>query len=99
MKLVKIYANKPFKGIRFNPGFNVILGEPIEKKNKDNLKPGMVDVPVDIDDRVGFLKLQSMGIEIDTLTEEQYNYIKNNFEIWKEDTEQVDDVLFMGVEI
>lgn len=35
MKLVKIYANKPFKGIRFNPGFNVILGEPIEKKNKD----------------------------------------------------------------
>ncbi len=31
--------------------------------------------------------------------EEQYNYIKNNFEIWKEDTEQVDDVLFMGIEI
>jgi uncharacterized protein YydD (DUF2326 family) len=32
MKLVKIYANKPFKGIRFNPGFNVILGESKEKK-------------------------------------------------------------------
>jgi serine phosphatase RsbU (regulator of sigma subunit) len=31
--------------------------------------------------------------------EEQYNYIKNNFEIWKEDTEQVDDVLFMGIEL
>jgi hypothetical protein len=31
--------------------------------------------------------------------DEQYNYIKNNFEIWKEDTEQVDDVLFMGIEI
>jgi adenosylhomocysteinase len=44
-------------------------------KNKDSLKPGIVDVPVDIDDKVGFLKLQSMGIEIDTLTEEQYNYI------------------------
>ncbi len=31
--------------------------------------------------------------------EEQYNYIKNNFEIWKEDNDQVDDVLFMGIEI
>ena len=44
-------------------------------KNKDSLKPGMIEVPEDIDNRVGFLKLQSMGIEIDTLTEEQYNYI------------------------
>jgi len=35
MKLVKIYANKPFKGIRFNPGFNVILGEIREKKKLD----------------------------------------------------------------
>ena len=31
--------------------------------------------------------------------DEQYNYIKNNFEIWKEDNDQVDDVLFMGIEI
>jgi adenosylhomocysteinase len=44
-------------------------------KNRDSLKPGMIDVPEDIDNRVGYLKLQSMGIEIDTLTEEQYNYI------------------------
>ena len=43
--------------------------------NKDSLKPGMVDVPIDIDDKVGFLKLESMGVEMDTLTEEQYNYI------------------------
>lgn len=36
MKLVKIYTNnKPFHNTRFNPGFNVILGEPIERKNKD----------------------------------------------------------------
>lgn len=35
MKLVKIYANKPFKGTRFNPGFNVILGEIREKKKLD----------------------------------------------------------------
>jgi len=44
-------------------------------KNRDSLKPGMVHVPIDIDDKVGFLKLKSMGIEIYTLTKEQYNYI------------------------
>ncbi|MFX1302337.1 MAG: adenosylhomocysteinase [Promethearchaeota archaeon] len=44
-------------------------------KNKDQLKPGMVNIPIEIDDRVGFLKLKSMGIKIDKLTEEQYNYI------------------------
>lgn len=44
-------------------------------KNRDTLKPGMVDIPVDIDDRVGLLKLQAMGVKIDTLTEDQYNYI------------------------
>ena len=31
--------------------------------------------------------------------EEQYNYVKNNFMLWKEDLEQVDDVLFMGIRI
>ena len=31
--------------------------------------------------------------------DEQYNYIKSNFFLWKEDLDQVDDVLFMGVKI
>ena len=31
--------------------------------------------------------------------DEQYHHIKNNFELWKKDFEQVDDVLFMGIEI
>ncbi|MBA7523357.1 Adenosylhomocysteinase [subsurface metagenome] len=44
-------------------------------KNKTKLEPGMVDIQIDIDDKVGFLKLESMGVEMDTLTEEQYNYI------------------------
>jgi uncharacterized protein YydD (DUF2326 family) len=34
MKLIKIYANKPFQTVRFNPGFNVILGEPKERKDR-----------------------------------------------------------------
>lgn len=31
--------------------------------------------------------------------DEQYNYIKSNFFLWKEDLEQVDDVLFMGIQL
>ncbi len=44
-------------------------------KNKQDLKPGMITIPEDIVDQIGYLKLQSMGIKIDKLTEEQYNYI------------------------
>ena len=44
-------------------------------KNKNSLKAGMVDVPVEIDNQVGLLKLNAMGVKIDTLTKEQYNYI------------------------
>ena len=55
-------------------GLQSLMSEYIVKK-KDKLKPGMIDVPTEIDDRVGFLKLQSIGVEIDKLTEEQYNYI------------------------
>jgi serine phosphatase RsbU (regulator of sigma subunit) len=31
--------------------------------------------------------------------DEQYNHVKNNFNLWKGDFEQVDDVLFMGIQI
>ena len=31
--------------------------------------------------------------------EEQYEYVKSTFNLWKEDFEQVDDVLFMGIKI
>jgi adenosylhomocysteinase len=43
--------------------------------NRESFEPGMYEVPKDIDDKVGELKLKAMGIEIDELTEEQYNYI------------------------
>ncbi|MFW9987041.1 MAG: adenosylhomocysteinase [Candidatus Odinarchaeota archaeon] len=55
-------------------GLQSLMSEYIVK-NKDKLKQGMIDVPVEIDNMVGILKLQSMGVEIDKLTEEQYNYI------------------------
>ena len=44
-------------------------------KNKDSFKPGMINIPPEIDDKVGYLKLKTMGVNIDKLTEEQYNYI------------------------
>lgn len=31
--------------------------------------------------------------------EEQYNYVKSNFELWRGELAQVDDVLFMGIRI
>lgn len=31
--------------------------------------------------------------------EEQYNYVKSNFELWRGELPQVDDVLFMGIRI
>jgi adenosylhomocysteinase len=55
-------------------GLQSLMSEYIAK-NKDKFQPGIIEVPKEIDDKVGFLKLKSMGIQIDELTEEQYNYI------------------------
>jgi ligand-binding sensor domain-containing protein/serine phosphatase RsbU (regulator of sigma subunit) len=46
------------------------------------------------------VRLKNMLRDIhDKPMEEQYNYIKSNFDLWKEEAEQVDDVLFMGIEL
>jgi len=42
-----------------------------------SLEPTVHPVPKDIDEEVGRLKLKSMGITIDTLTEEQQNYLES----------------------
>ena len=55
-------------------GLQSLMSEYIVK-NKEKFKPGVLYVPDDIDDQVGFLKLEAMGIEIDKLTKEQYSYI------------------------
>jgi len=51
-------------------------------KNHKKLKPDVYNVPKEIDDRVAQLKLESMGIKIDKLTEEQKKYLTE----WKEGT-------------
>ena len=45
-----------------------------------NLEKGVYDVPRDIDDEVARLKLEAMGIHIDTLTDEQERYL-NSWEL------------------
>ena len=51
-------------------------------KNSSALENKVYDVPDDIDAEVARLKLNAMGIEIDTLTEEQRHYLSS----WEEGT-------------
>ena len=49
-------------------------------KNRRKLKAQVYDVPDEVDDRVSRLKLQSMGIKIDTLTKRQRDYLSSRRE-------------------
>ncbi|MBF8266790.1 MAG: adenosylhomocysteinase [Dehalococcoidia bacterium] len=49
---------------------------------KKGLEPGVYPVPQEIDQRIAHLKLRSLGIGIDTLTEEQRRYLES----WEEGT-------------
>ncbi|MDX2239392.1 MAG: adenosylhomocysteinase [Leptolyngbyaceae cyanobacterium bins.302] len=46
-------------------------------KNKGSLEAGIHSIPVDLDGEIARLKLQAMGIQIDTLTAEQIDYINS----------------------
>nr|7ZD7_A Chain A, Adenosylhomocysteinase [Synechocystis sp. PCC 6803]7ZD7_C Chain C, Adenosylhomocysteinase [Synechocystis sp. PCC 6803] len=46
-------------------------------KNKGQLEPGMHSIPVEVDQEIARLKLQAMGIAIDSLTPEQVEYINS----------------------
>ncbi|MCU0517453.1 MAG: adenosylhomocysteinase [Oscillatoria sp. Prado101] len=46
-------------------------------KNKGKLEPGLHSVPVEVDRAIALLKLQAMGIAIDTLTPSQIEYINS----------------------
>ena len=51
-------------------------------ENAQTLKPGLYPVPESIDQEIAALKLSAMGINIDTLTEEQRTYLTS----WREGT-------------
>ncbi len=46
-------------------------------KNKGKLEPGMHSIPTEVDQEIATLKLKAMGIEIDSLTAEQEEYINS----------------------
>ena len=46
-------------------------------KNSDKLEPDVFPVPKEIDDQVGQMKLDSMGMSVDTLTQEQIKYLNS----------------------
>ncbi|MGA7936509.1 MAG: adenosylhomocysteinase [Kovacikia sp.] len=46
-------------------------------KNKGKLQPGLHSIPREVDQEIARLKLQAMGVEIDTLTSEQIEYINS----------------------
>ncbi|MBI2920533.1 MAG: adenosylhomocysteinase [Planctomycetes bacterium] len=58
------------------------LGTEYMTKQQGKLSPKVHDVPVEVEDFVSRLKLESMGIEIDVLTPEQKKYITS----WQEGT-------------
>ncbi|WP_036484305.1 adenosylhomocysteinase [Myxosarcina sp. GI1] len=51
-------------------------------KNKGKLEPKVHSIPEEIDQNIAALKLKGMGVEIDTLTEDQVKYINS----WNEGT-------------
>ncbi len=51
-------------------------------KNRGKLEPKVYPVPEEIDKEVALLKLQAMGIDIDSLTAEQEKYLTS----WEEGT-------------
>jgi adenosylhomocysteinase len=46
-------------------------------KNKGKLEPGLHSIPEEVDKEIARLKLHAMGIELDTLTPEQVEYINS----------------------
>jgi adenosylhomocysteinase len=61
---------------------NQALAAEYMAKNADKLEKKVYSVPVDIDNEIARLKLESMGIAIDKLTDEQLHYLNS----WEEGT-------------
>jgi adenosylhomocysteinase len=61
---------------------NQALSAEYMAKNADKLEKKVYSVPGDIDREIARLKLEAMGVKIDTLTEEQTKYLAS----WEEGT-------------
>ncbi len=61
---------------------NQALGAEFMLKNASSLSPDVYVVPAEIDNEIARLKLEAMGVHIDTLTPEQVHYLSQ----WEEGT-------------
>lgn len=61
---------------------NQALGAEYVIKNADTLQNMVYSIPTDIDNEIARIKLDAMGVKIDTLTEEQVKYLNS----WEEGT-------------
>jgi adenosylhomocysteinase len=61
---------------------NQALGAEYMVLNAANLSPNVYTIPVEVDKEIARLKLEAMGVKIDTLTAEQDAYLNQ----WEEGT-------------
>jgi adenosylhomocysteinase len=61
---------------------NQALSAEFMAKNADKLEKKVYSMPAEIDAEIARLKLEAMGVTIDTLTDEQLKYLSS----WEEET-------------
>lgn len=61
---------------------NQALGAEYMLKMASEMAPNVYTIPADVDNEIARLKLEAMGIQIDTLTDEQFKYLNQ----WEEGT-------------
>jgi adenosylhomocysteinase len=82
-RLVNLGAAEGHPAIVMDMSFaNQSLAAEYLVKNKGKLKPGVQKLPAEIDKEIAMLKLKTIGIDIDKLTDEQQKYISS----WEEGT-------------
>ena len=82
-RLVNLGAAEGHPAIVMDMSFaNQSLAAEYLVKNKGKLKPGVQKLPAAIDGEIAMLKLKTIGIDIDKLTDEQIKYISS----WEEGT-------------
>jgi len=75
-RLVNIVAGNGHPADIMDLSFAIqLLGVLHVAKHAKQLKPGLYDIPPEIDEEVARIKLEAMGVRIDVLTEEQAAYL------------------------
>jgi adenosylhomocysteinase len=75
-RLVNIVAGNGHPADIMDLSFSIqLLGVLHVAKNGRQLKPALYDIPADIDNEVARIKLEALGVTIDTLTAEQSAYL------------------------